>query len=115
VTDCFNDQRLVALLALAGPDNALELATRLDEDLSSIAATLTHADDPPVVRAQSHVLLAITGSIGADRLCDLARTLNAAAKADGVAQGSDLMTEILMLLNQLIAHIRTLRSGLVAA
>ncbi len=109
----FDLHRFTALLDLAGPDTAQELTARLDEDLSRVAKALTQAEtglDHQVLRAQSHVLLAIAGTIGANRLYWLSQRLNALARAqDGGAMG-DVLTETRANLDKLISRIRLARS-----
>ena len=77
-----DESRLSRLLTLAGPVVADELLTRLDQDLDRVARTLSLAlaqGDLPAVRAQTHVLIGLAGTIGALALEADARALNAAA------------------------------------
>ena len=70
------------LLELAGAAGAQELLERLLADLGRIERGLVAAlseNDATRVRADSHVLISISGSVGAERLCALAVDLNAAA------------------------------------
>jgi hypothetical protein len=74
--------RLDRLLQMAGPRDGAELLERLAEDLGRIAPALRVAcakGDRAAVRAETHVLLAVAGSIGAAGLEDEARALNRAA------------------------------------
>lgn len=78
-----NRARFDALLAVAGAEGARELLERLHEDLRSVHATLeiaVAACDIPQIRAQTHILIALSGAVGADRLHQLAEVLNIAAK-----------------------------------
>jgi CheY-like chemotaxis protein len=74
--------RFDRLLAEAGT-SATELLERLAEDLANVrdglAAGIATASIPDI-RAQTHILIAISGAVGADRLCQFAETLNIAAK-----------------------------------
>ena len=74
--------RFEALLEVAGPDRP-ELLERLHADLCSVRDALEQAlarDDLAEVRAQTHILIAVSGAVGADRLFQLAEVLNIAAK-----------------------------------
>jgi len=117
VTEIFDEQRFTALLDLAGSANAGELVLRLDEDLTRVAAALITASpslDLHKLREHSHVLLAIAGTVGANRLFELASNLNARVRAADVGALSDLLTEIAVLLDHLIQRVRTARTALPA-
>jgi two-component system, OmpR family, aerobic respiration control sensor histidine kinase ArcB len=117
VTESFDEQRFVALLDLAGPATALELAMRLDEDLTGVASALRAAgvlQDRPAIRAQSHVLLAIAGTVGANKLFELSERLNGLARGSDGTFISDLLAEIMLLLDQLIQRVRSARSVLMS-
>ncbi|EEW24519.1 ATP-binding response regulator [Rhodobacter ferrooxidans] len=78
----FDPARLHHLLQLAGPATARELLTRLDADLAATRTQLARAasgPDWPSLRAQSHVLIALAGTVGADPLHRSAVALNAVA------------------------------------
>ncbi|MCU4654960.1 response regulator [Roseibacterium sp. SDUM158016] len=78
-----DEERLDGLLAAAGPDGARELLERLDEDLRSVRDKLEEGvrdSSVPLIREQTHILIAVSGAVGADRLCRLAEVLNIAAK-----------------------------------
>lgn len=111
----FDEDRFLALLAMAGPSNAHELTMRLDDDLSGIADALTAAhvqDDSPTLRAHSHVLLAIAGTVGATQLYLMADRLNRLAQ--GIERGpvGDVLAEITVLLALLIDRVRQVRKTL---
>ncbi|MBF9047466.1 response regulator [Rhodobacterales bacterium LSUCC0031] len=75
--------RFDALLAVAGATGAPELLQRLHEDLSAVLAALDQgvaAADLAQIRGQTHILIALSGAVGADRLYRLAEVLNIAAK-----------------------------------
>ncbi|RDC69023.1 response regulator [Rhodovulum sp. 12E13] len=77
--------RLCHLLALAGPDEAGELIDRLSADLERSADTLAEAadrGDSCGVRAATHVLISLTGAVGAGRLQREMEAANAAAHRD---------------------------------
>lgn len=78
-----NETRLEELLKVAGPDGAAELLSRLSEDLCGVREKLAAgvaARSVPQIREQTHILIAIAGAVGADRLCRLSEVLNIAAK-----------------------------------
>lgn len=117
VTERFDEQRFMALLILAGPETGLELVMRLDEDLSRVATALTQAapgPDRPALREQSHVLLAIAGTVGADGLFVLAERLNRLVRAAEEVALSDILAEIGVLLDLLIDRVRSARADLAA-
>lgn len=71
--------RLDRLLQLAGATGGAELMARLTEDLTRIAQSLAGAMDEDardVIRRESHILVSISGSIGATDLSEAARRLN---------------------------------------
>lgn len=74
--------RFDRLLQEAGP-TASDLLDRLIEDLGAVRdgleAGIASASIPDI-RSQTHILIAISGAVGADRLCQRAETLNIAAK-----------------------------------
>lgn len=76
------------LLSLAGPQVAPDLLRQLAEDLAGVAAGLGPAlaqQDRAEVRAQTHVLMALAGSVGATPLYAAAERLNRAAhNGDGI-------------------------------
>lgn len=70
------------LLEAAGPDGRIELLRHLDDDLRVTLETMERAvaqEDVTELRAQTHILIAISGAVGADRLCRFAEALNIAA------------------------------------
>ena len=108
----FDEARFQALLDLAGPATAHELASRLDEDLTVVADALTQAEraaDRQQLRAQSHVLLAIAGTIGANRLYHLSKRLNGQVRTPDSAPVAELLGEIHVLLGRLITRVRSAR------
>lgn len=75
--------RFAALLAVAGSEGAPELLQRLQEDLGAVLAALDRgvaAADIAEIRSQTHILIALSGAVGAERLYRLAEVLNIAAK-----------------------------------
>jgi two-component system aerobic respiration control sensor histidine kinase ArcB len=85
----FDEQRFAALLELAGPTTAMELIKRLDEDLTSVDDALAGVErtkDLSVLRVQSHNLMAISGTVGATSLYELAQRLNGIASTEDVME-----------------------------
>lgn len=75
--------RFDALLAVAGVDGTRELLQRLHEDLGTVRVALDDAvaaGDIPEIRGQTHILIALSGAVGAERLHQLSEVLNIAAK-----------------------------------
>ncbi len=73
------------LLIMAGPLTAAELLRRMLEDLRRAEHRLTLAQDGPDwagIRAQTHVLMALAGTLGAQKLQCLAQELNTIAHQD---------------------------------
>lgn len=97
--------RFSALLDIAGADGRAELLTRLLSDLNSVERGLVQGCAEPdyaMIRAQTHVLIAVSGAVGAERLMQAARLLNAAAHrraAEGVKTHGP---EVMALLDDLI-------------
>ncbi len=101
----FEPARFRRLLELAGPENGAELLARLSEDLittrdQSVASFATM--DWAGLRAASHVLISLAGSVGAVSLQGLAERMNAAAHAKDRAEIPTLMPDTLSELEALI-------------
>ena len=76
--------RLTRLLQLVEPAQAAQLLSQLDEDLASVARALDLAlpqADFDAIRRQTHILIAVAGSVGAVGLEAEARALNQLAQA----------------------------------
>ncbi|MDO9523933.1 MAG: response regulator [Gemmobacter sp.] len=75
------------LMEVAGPESGPELLRRLQEDLRHVERrTVAALSDPDwsELRSQTHVLIALAGAVGAQRLQHCAESLNAAAhRRDG--------------------------------
>jgi two-component system aerobic respiration control sensor histidine kinase ArcB len=115
VTDQFDDQRFAALLKLAGPVDALELTKRLDEDLSRVAEVLAAPDvraDQKALHVQSHILLAISGTIGATRVFTLAQRLNGLVRVYDPGTLDGALEETRIALAELLRLIRNARAEL---
>jgi two-component system, OmpR family, aerobic respiration control sensor histidine kinase ArcB len=107
------------LMEIAGPGAVRELLDRLGSDLRraerSLFAGIT-ARDRSVIRAETHVLIALAGAVGADRLMKLAETLNGSAhRRDDPARdalGSDTMAAVDRLINVVATERARLGDGL---
>lgn len=78
----FDASRLSHLMTLTGPELAVELLARLNEDLTSTEAQLNlgvATTDWKRLREGSHVLISLSGSVGALSLQAMAENLNAIA------------------------------------
>lgn len=86
--------RFEAILQAAGPSGRDELLAHLLQDLRSVQDALQQAvlaNDTATARAQSHILISLTGAIGADRLQVMAEALNAAAHRNRLAEARTLV------------------------
>jgi two-component system, OmpR family, aerobic respiration control sensor histidine kinase ArcB len=111
----FDDGRLTALLDMAGPETARELALRLGEDLTAVSNSLDQAargGDRHLLRSQTHVLLAISGTVGATRLFELSERLNGLTRSPEAGAVADIVAEIRLLIAHLIERVRLAQIGL---
>lgn len=96
------------LLEVAGPDTTRELLSRLYTDLRKAERGLVaglSANDLNAIRAETHVLIALAGAVGGERLGKLAQTLNAMAHRRDGGDLSALGTECLAQIDRLIHFI----------
>ncbi|NUB44245.1 hypothetical protein GEU84_007615 [Fertoebacter nigrum] len=120
--------RFERLMQMVGPDMGPELLARLEDDLAAVAAGLRRAmqdrDQPDwgqpdwggqpdwaELRGQTHVLIALAGTVGALRLQHLAEALNREAherSGQDVAQATRMLAA---LLDELLQHVRDCRAG----
>jgi HPt (histidine-containing phosphotransfer) domain-containing protein len=104
--------RLKRLLELAGPNQSDELLARLSEDLTTCRAELRKAAAPPdwrQLRDSTHVLISLSGSIGALPLQTIAQALNAAAHAEDSDAVAALLAPLEKDLSALVDHLRKAR------
>lgn len=85
------------LMDLAGPQLAPDLLRQLAQDLTAVATALDPAlgrGDVAGVRAQTHILMALAGSVGAQALYGAAVRLNRAAHLGDAPRdiGHDVLT-----------------------
>lgn len=96
------------ILVMAGPDTALRILHQMHIDLAATATQIIPAiaaADCAMIRAQTHVLISLAGTIGAMRLHGQAVDLNAAAHAEDAAAIATLGGPLLADLAALIALI----------
>lgn len=96
------------LMQIAGPQGAAELLARLDTDLRGVARGLDRAleeADWAAVRADTHVLVALAGAVGAARLHAKAEALNRAAHRNASADCARLGRSVLILLDRLVQYV----------
>lgn len=107
-------QQFDRLMEVAGAEAAPELLRRLIEDLRHVERQLHLALADPdwsEIRAQTHVLIALAGAVGALRLQHRSEALNAAAhRRDGAAL-AEQAPPILALLDDLIHFVARRMSG----
>lgn len=100
--------RFEALLEITGPDGRGDLIDRLLSDLRSVERGLIEGCAEPdydIIRAQTHVLIAVAGAVGADRLMERARQLNDAGHQRAAETIASVAPEVLSLLDDLIHFI----------
>lgn len=108
-----NQEVFDRLLAMAGPGATGELLARLDQDLRQTRdglATALADGDRAGVRADTHVLIALAGAVGAERLQVCAQDMNAAMH-QGSAIPAEQEREAMLLLDRLIGFISVRREG----
>ncbi|MFM7333826.1 MAG: hypothetical protein ACKO1H_05345 [Tabrizicola sp.] len=108
----FDPSRLNHLLEITGPDLAAELLARLTEDLGATESAIVvgaAAQDWKVLREGSHVLISLSGSVGAISLQAMAEALNATAHSQDRDALGKLMPTLLSELSSLIRLIRDTR------
>lgn len=111
-----NRNRFEAVLQAAGPAGKAEFLDHLLQDLRSVKSELAcaiRANDTQTVRAQSHILISLSGAVGADRLQVMAEALNAAAHRNRLADARPLINTCADALTTLIGQVerRALREN----
>jgi HPt (histidine-containing phosphotransfer) domain-containing protein len=109
----FDPTRLAHLLQITGPDLAPELLARLTEDLTTTQDSLTAGDetaDWKRLREASHVLISLSGSVGALSLQAMSESLNAIAHTQDRDALSAIMPPLSSELSALIRLIRATRA-----
>lgn len=114
VQPCFDKNRLKALLTLAGPEVAPELGRRLLGDFSAVRQALSQpgsSDDRALLRAQSHILIALGGTIAAEDLTALAGSLNLLAHHGPLAEVSTQLAHLRRCLDDLLIDLSRFLQG----
>ena len=109
--------RLRRLLEMAGPDVSRELLDRLVSDLDGVHRGLRHAGDAPdwpAIRHQSHILIAMAGTVGAIQVQTEAEELNQIGNRTDATGLAGLLPIILRHLDSLIAEVRQVRAAYLA-
>lgn len=100
---------LSRLFDLAGPGTAPELMRRLIGDLAGVRDGLQEGlaqDDMGVLRKHGHVLVAITGTIGATQVYELASALNHQARSGDLEGARARAALLLASIAGLLAHLK---------
>jgi HPt (histidine-containing phosphotransfer) domain-containing protein len=98
------------ILAIAGPETTLRILQQVGIDFSSVQTRLTPAlgsCDWASIRAETHVLMSVAGTIGATRLQQLAQDANHAAHSRSTPEIETLAPDLLSELARMIATIAT--------
>lgn len=106
----YDPARFRRLLDLAGPENAAQLLTHLAGDLGSARRTAERAAqdrDWPALRGASHVLISLTGSVGALSLQEMSERLHTATHQEDGTVLPGLMPDLLAELDTLLTIIAT--------
>ena len=101
---------LERLLLLAGAAGAPALVAALLDDLKATQASLELAWNGPdfaALRTNSHVLIALAGTIGDADLHALAQRLNRGAHTENLSDTVDITEKIMTGLSNLIAQLKT--------
>ena len=102
------------LLDLAGPETSRDLLDRLAEDLIAVQHQLQIAGaacDWHTLRAQSHILIGLSGAIGADTLRRDAQHLNDLAHTPAPQKLQPLLAQLAHPLNALIRFVQAERAN----
>jgi CheY-like chemotaxis protein len=98
------------LLQIAGRTGVPELLSRLTSDLERTAGALRLAlgtGDQPAIRAETHVLIALAGAVGAEQLQRMSETLNASAHRRTDPMRETLGQETLIQIGRLVSYVRS--------
>ena len=105
---------LERLLSLAGAQGAPAIFAALLDDLKATQAQLDQAWNGPdfaALRTNSHVLVALAGTVGDIELHALAQQLNRRARAQKPSDVVDSMEDIMSGLSNLITQLQTKAEG----
>lgn len=104
----FDASRLAHLMDLTGPDLAQELLARLTEDLGKVLDVVgsdAAASDWKRLREATHVLISLSGSVGALSLQAMAESLNAVAHRQDQPAAAAILPPLSQELRALIAYV----------
>ncbi|MCX7287784.1 MAG: hypothetical protein NTW20_09555 [Rhodobacterales bacterium] len=110
----FDRDRFQRLLDLIGPSEVAAFLTQLAQDLSGCGDAITRAAatrDWATLREASHVLISLSGSVGAVSLQSLAEHLNAVSRGDAAATDR-LLDDLGCDLSALLAVVRAQAASL---
>ncbi|MEM9247959.1 MAG: ATP-binding protein [Pseudomonadota bacterium] len=110
--------RLDHLVDIAGPSGKVELIERLSSDLARCRASLATAfyeRDLREIRAQTHILISLTGAVGATRLHSAVHSMNLAAHENDWSSLHLTMSKVWPDLETVCEEVRATRSDLSAA
>lgn len=102
------------LLALAGPDGAGPLLSQIVADLREVRAAMARAlsaRDGVAIRRAAHVLVSLSGTIGALATCAMARELTGADPATGCDRLDSLASRLQADVDGLIGELSGLAEG----
>ncbi len=112
--ELFDTNRLDNLLDIVGEQGAEELVNRLVDDLTSVQLALgqaVHQNETAAIRSQTHILISLSGAVGADNLQRLAEQLNQLAHGEDrkaiLAVGGETNLELGMLLETIRTQYQT--------
>jgi len=94
------------ILAIAGTETTLRILRQVGIDFATVEARIAPAlaaRDWTAIRAETHVLMSVAGTIGATRLQTLAQDTNHAAHARAIPQIEALTDPLLQELARMIA------------
>lgn len=109
-----DEARFSRLLEIAGPDQRPELLRRLNVDLTQVKTSLKAALDTydrAGLRAQTHVLISLAGSVGADVLQRRSEELNIAAHQGNLDVVNTLGPQVRRLLDDLLLRLAREQPG----
>lgn len=98
------------ILAIAGPETTLRILRQVGIDFATVERRITPAlaaRDWTSIRAETHVLMSVAGTIGATALQSLAQNTNHAAHARDATQIDGLTPDLLQELARMIALLDT--------
>ena len=105
--------KLTQLLQRAGPELGAELLARLVEDLQAVLTGLSDAArelDGAQFRVHSHVLIALSGTIGDVQLQTLAESMNRSGRSDSAEHLQDHLVKATPLLKSLIVKVQAMQA-----